>query len=93
MTNKQSVLAARIFFLELLMEHVEEAATDAERGLAAHPTDSARGDEVGAYYALAGDTWGDIQDLRTLLSGGPSVIYYDRRLDDRRAQAKRRMLM
>ena len=93
MANKQSLLAAQIYFLERGLETVEEAAITAEQALAAHPTDTVRGHDVSAFYALAGHTWGDIQNLRTRLSGGPSVIYYDRRLADRRALAQRRLLM
>ncbi len=37
-----------------------------------------RSGELEALYALADETWERIQALRARLSGGPSVIYFNR---------------
>ena len=58
--------------------------------LRADPTNAAWGRQVEALYALASETWTGIQGLRARLWGGPSLIYFDRRLAQ--PEARQRLL-
>lgn len=93
MKRSESLIAVRVYFLERALERMEQAADDAESELRANPTDAAQGWRVKAHYALADETWEDIQALRARLNGSPSVIYFDRRLADPRARAARQALV
>ncbi len=93
MNRSESLIAVQIHFLETALERLEQGADDAESELMADPTNAGQGRQVSALYALAGETWSHIQDLRARLSGSPSIIYFDRRLADPRAQAERQALV
>jgi len=93
MGRGDSLIAVQIYFLEAALERLEQGADDAESELMADPTNAGQGRQVSAFYALAGKTWAHIQDLRARLSGSPSIIYFDNRLADPRAQAARQALL
>lgn len=92
MNPTESQIALRIYFLERALEGVEQAADDAESDLLANPTDASQGRQLGAIYALADETWRDIQALRARLDGASSLIYFDSRLVDPDARAARQAL-
>ena len=79
MNRKESLLAARIYFLERELERMSCAADNAEDDLRARPMDTAAVRRLEALYTLADETWERIQGLRARLSGGPSIIYFNRR--------------
>jgi hypothetical protein len=93
MNSSESLIAVRLYFLERALERMEAAADDAESELRADPTNAAWGRQVEALYALASETWTGIQALRARLGGGPSLIYFDRRLAQPEARAARRALI
>ena len=93
MNRKESLIAARIYFLERALDRVEQAADDAESELRADPTNSQHVHQVRAFYALAGETWSRIQALRAGLGNASSEIYFDRRLAEPRARAARQALL
>ena len=72
---------------------MSSAADNAEDELRAKPTDAATVRRLEALYVLADETWERIQALRTRLSGGPSVIYFNHRLAEPGARALRRALV
>jgi hypothetical protein len=93
MNRNESLIAARICFLERELERMSCVADDAEEELRAKPTDVATVRRLEALYALADETWERIQALRARLSGGPSVIYFNPRLAGPDAKAWRRALV
>jgi hypothetical protein len=93
MNRNESLIAARIYFLERELERMSSVADDAEEELRAKPTDVATVRRLEALYALADETWERIQGLRARLSGGPSVIYFNPRLAGPDAKAWRRALV
>ena len=68
-------------------------ADNAEDELRAKPMDAATVRRLEALYTLADETWERIQALRARLSGGPSVIYFNRRLAEPAAKAWRQALV
>lgn len=93
MKHNESLIAARIYFLERELERMSCAADNVEEELRARPTDAATVRRLGALYTLTDETWGHIQALRIRLSGGPSVIYFDRSLAEPGARAWRQALV
>ena len=93
MNRSESLIAARIYFLERELEHVSCVADHTEDELRAKPMDTATVRKLAALYSLADETWGHIQALRARLSGGPSVIHVNRRLAEPGAKAWRRVLV
>ena len=93
MNRSESLIAARIYFLERELERMSSAADDAEDELRARPMDSGAVRRLEALYTLADETWERIQALRARLSGGPSVIYVNRRLAEPGSKAWRRALV
>jgi hypothetical protein len=93
MNRSESRIAARIYFLERELERLSCAADNAEDELRARPTDTATVRRLEALYTLADETWERIQALRALLSGGPSVIYFNRRHAEPAAKAWRQALV
>jgi hypothetical protein len=55
--------------------------------------DTAAVRQLEALYTLADETWERIQTLRARLSGGPSVIYFNRRHTEPAAKAWRQALV
>lgn len=92
MNRSESLIAARVYFLERELERVSCVADDTEDELRAKPMDAATVRKLEALYTLADETWEQIQALRARLSGGPSVIYFDRRWAEPAARAWRRAL-
>lgn len=93
MNRNESLIAARIYFLERELERMSSAADNAEDELRAKPMDTATVRRLEALYTLADETWERIKALRVRLSGGPSVIYVNRRGAEPDAQAWRRALV
>lgn len=93
MNRSESLIAARIYFLERELERMSCAADTAEDELRAKPMDAAAVRRLEALYTLADETWEHIQALRARLNGGPSVIYVNRRLVDPAAKAWRQALV
>jgi hypothetical protein len=93
MNRSESLIAARIYFLERELERMGCAADNTEDELRAKPMDAATVRRLEALYALADETWERIQALRVRLSGGPSVIYFNRRLAEPGAKAWRQALV
>lgn len=93
MNRNESLIAARIYFLERELERMSSAADNAEDELRAKPMDTATVRRLEALYTLADETWERIKALRVRLSGGPSVIYVNRRVAEPDAQAWRRALV
>jgi hypothetical protein len=93
MNRSESLIAARIYFLERELERMSCAADNAEDELRARPMDAAAVRRLEALYTLADETWERIQALRVRLSGGPSVIYFNPRLAGPAAKAWRQALV
>ena len=93
MNRNESLLAARIYFLERELERMSCAADNAEDDLRARPMDATAVRRLEALYTLADDTWERIQTLRARLSGGPSVIYFNRHHAEPAARAWRQALV
>jgi hypothetical protein len=93
MKRSESLIAARIFFLERELERMSSVADSVEGELRAKPMDAATVRRLAALYVLADETWERIQALRVRLSGGPSIIYVDRRRAEPDAQAWRQALV
>jgi hypothetical protein len=93
MNRSESLIAARIYFLERELERMSCAADTAEDELRARPMDAAAVRRLEALYTLADETWERIQALRVRLSGGPSVIYFNPRLVGPAAKAWRQALV
>ncbi len=82
MNEIESVIARRLAFLERELDHMGDAADDAEHELRLNPTDLLARRRLEAIYALAGKTWADIQELRTRQAGRHGAIHYDRHAVD-----------
>jgi hypothetical protein len=93
MNRSESLLAARIYFLERELERMSCAADNAEDELRTRPTDATAVRRLEALYTLADQTWERIQALRARLSGGASVIYFNRRHAEPAAKAWRQALV
>jgi hypothetical protein len=91
--RSESLIAARIYFLERELERMSIAADSAEEELRARPMDAAMVRKLEALYTLAEETWERIQALHVRLSGGPAVIYFNHRLAEPEAKAWRRSLV
>ena len=93
MNRSESLIAARIYFLERELERMSIAADDAEDELRASPMDAATVRKLEMLYTLADETWERIQALRARLNGGPSVIYFNRHLVEPEVRSWRRALV
>jgi hypothetical protein len=93
MKRSESLIAARIYFLERELERMSSAADNTEDELRAKPMDTVLVRRLEALYTLADETWEHIQALRVRLSGGPSVIYFNHRLAGPDAKAWRQALV
>jgi hypothetical protein len=92
MTRSERAIVLSIGFLEHELARMGEVVQDMEDGLLANPTDRTVGRRLEAIYALAAETWERAQALRVRLSGGPSLISYDRRAHEPSAHAWRQSL-
>jgi hypothetical protein len=93
MNRSESLIAARIYFLERELERMSCAADTTEDELRAKPTDAATVRKLEALYVLADETWDHIQALRARLSGGRSVIYFNHHLAGPDTRAWRQALV
>ena len=92
MNESESVIVRRLAFLERELNRMGSAAEDAEHELRLNPTDPLARRRLEAIYALAGKTWGEIQQLRECEPGRRSLIRYDRHADASGTRAYRRAL-
>ncbi len=79
--DDQVSIAQRIAFLERELERMGSAAEDAEQGLRDNPTDAGASRRLSALYALANETWADIQALRERQGRSYRLIRYDSTMD------------
>jgi hypothetical protein len=93
MNRSESLIAARIYFLERELERMSCVADSTEEELRSKPMDAATVRKLEALYTLADETWEHIQALRARLSGGPSVIYFNRRWGEPDAKTWRQALV
>jgi hypothetical protein len=91
MNRSESLIAARIYFLERELERMSCVADSAEDELRAKPMDAATVRKLEALYT--DETWEHIQALRARLNGGPSVIYVNHRSAEPEAKAWRQALV
>jgi hypothetical protein len=84
--------ARRLAFLERELDRMGGTAGDAEEELRLNPTDPAARRRLEAIYALANDTWRQIQELRARQTGRYATIHYDRHADGTAARTYRQAL-
>lgn len=84
--------ARRLAFLERELDRMGCTADDAEEELRLNPTDPAARRRLEAIYAVAGDTWRQIQELRARQDSRYAAIHYDRSADSAAARTYRRAL-
>lgn len=84
--------ARRLAFLERELDRMGCSADDAEEELRLNPTNATARRRLEAIYALAGEVWEQIQELRSRQSGRYAVIYYDRDADTPEARTYRQAL-
>ncbi|MCA0303105.1 MAG: hypothetical protein LCH95_11950 [Proteobacteria bacterium] len=94
MTDTSVTIAQRLAFLERELDRLGRSADDMEHELQQNPTDEWSGRRLGAIYAVAGQTWSKIRELRAEQSRQITVIHFDRdaELDDAADLAWRRAL-
>lgn len=92
MNEIESVVARRLAFLERELR-MGGAADAAEHELRLSPTDSIARRRLEAIYALAGNTWAQIQELRARQPSRHAVIHYDPRADSSADRAYRQALL
>ena len=92
MTRSERAIVLSIGFLEHELDLMGTMVQDVEKGLLANPTDPVAGRKLEAIYTLAGETWERARTLRVRLSGGASLIHYDRGIQEPSAHAWRRSL-
>jgi hypothetical protein len=92
MNNEGAVIARRLAFLERELDRMGSAADDAEHELRLNPTDAAAPRRLQAIYALAGETWNKICELRRHDGHRRTVILYDRHADASAERAYRQAL-
>jgi hypothetical protein len=90
--DDDSVTARRLAFLERELDRMSGAADDAEHELRLNPTDASARRQLEAIYALAGDTWALILELRAHQADRHAVIRYDRDADASVGRAYRQAL-
>ena len=92
MDDDGSVIARRLAFLERELDRMGGAADDAEHELRINPTDAAARRRLEAIYALAGETWNTICELRRRDDRRRTGILYDRHADVSAHRAYRQAL-
>ncbi|MFX9038746.1 hypothetical protein ABTN43_19075, partial [Acinetobacter baumannii] len=68
-------------------------AADLEEDLRVNPTDERARQRLAALYAVAGDTWKKIQELRAGQGGHDAVIRFDRHADPTAEKSWRQALV
>ena len=92
MNDDGSVIARRLAFLERELDRMSGEADDVEHELRLNPTDAAARRRLEAIYALAGETWAHILELRAGQPDRHAVIRYDRDADASASRAYRQAL-
>lgn len=94
MTDTSVTIAERLAFLERELDRLGRSADDMEHELLQNPTDAWSGRRLEAIYAVAGQTWSKIRELRAEQNKHFTVIHFDRdaELDEAADQAWRRAL-
>lgn len=93
MNDTDAVVARRLAFLERELDRMGTTATDLEEELRLNPTDGGARRRLTALYAVAGDTWKKIQELRVAQGGQQAVIRFDRHADATAERSWRRALV
>jgi hypothetical protein len=92
MVETGSVIARRIAFLERELDRMGRLADDAEHDLRANPADAEARRTLEAVYALSGETWSRICELRAR-QGDAAAIRFDRPADASAQRAFRQALV
>ena len=92
MTDTSEAIAERLAFLERELDRLGRSADDVEHDLFLNPTDALSGRRLGAIYAVTGQTWSTIRELRAQRDKRSPVIEIDRDADDAADLAWRRAL-
>ena len=93
MNDAEAVVARRIAFLERELDRMGSTAADLEDDLRLNPTDEQARQRLTALYAVAGDTWSKIQELRAGQVGHHAVIHFDRHADPTAERSWRQALV
>ncbi len=93
MNDAEAVVARRIAFLEHELDRMGSTAANLEDDLRLNPTDGRARQRLTALYAVAGDTWNKIQELRAGRSGHYAAIQVDRHADPTAERSWRQALV
>jgi len=93
MKETDAVVARRITFLERELDRMGTIAADLEEELRVNPTDGEARQRLAALYAVAGETWKKILELRAGQGGRHAVIYFDRQVDPMAERSWRQALV
>ena len=77
MTDTSVTIAQRLAFLERELDRLGRSADDIEHELMLNPTDAWSGRRLKAIYAVAGQTWSKIRELRAEQSRHYTAIHFD----------------
>ena len=92
MTDASVIIAERLAFLERELDRLGRFADDMEHDLLLNPTDAWSGRRLRAIYAVAGQTWSKIRELRAQQDKDCGTIQVDRDADTEADLAWRRAL-
>ena len=93
MNDAEAVVARRIAFLERELDRMGGTAADLEDDLRLNPTDGRARQRLTALYAVAGDTWNKIQELRAGQGRRHAAIHFDRHADPTAERSWRQALV
>jgi hypothetical protein len=93
MNDAEAVVARRIAFLERELDRMGTTAADLEDELRLNPTDGQARQHLTALYAVAGDTWNKIQELRARQGSHHAAIHFDRHADPTAERSWRQALV
>ena len=94
MTDTSVTIAQRLAFLERELDRLGRSADDMEHDLMLNPTDAWSGRRLVAIYAVTGQTWSKIRELRAEQTRRDPMIHFDHdaEIDEAADQAWRRAL-
>ena len=93
MNDAGAVVERRIAFLERELDRMGSTVTDLEDDLRLNPTDGRARQRLTALYAVAGETWNKIQELRAGQPGHHAAIHFDRHADPTAERSWRQALV
>jgi hypothetical protein len=93
MNDAEAVVARRIAFLERELDRMGSTVADLEDELRLNPTDGQARQSLAALYAVAGDTWNKIRELRARQGGHHAAIHFDRHADPMAERSWRQALV